>query len=84
MPGKSAVTTIDCDRVRDELSNYLEADLPLQLRLRIDKHLQDCDRCAAVYDGVRNVLRLLGDARVIELPEGFSRRLRQRLPFGGN
>ena len=33
----------------------------------------------AVYDGMRNIVWLLGDERAIELPKGFSERLYQRL-----
>jgi hypothetical protein len=33
-----------------------------------------------VYEGLRNIVRLLGDEEVIELPEGFSQRLYNRLP----
>jgi predicted anti-sigma-YlaC factor YlaD len=61
------------------LSDYLEGDLTPQLRLQIEKHLQTCDHCRAVYDGLRNIVRLLGDEEVIELPEGFSQRLYNRL-----
>jgi predicted anti-sigma-YlaC factor YlaD len=61
------------------LSDYIEADLPSQLRLQIEKHLKECDHCTAVYDGMRNVVRLLGDEKVIELPEGFSERLYKRI-----
>jgi predicted anti-sigma-YlaC factor YlaD len=61
------------------LSDYLEGDLTPQLRLQIEEHLQSCDHCTAVYDGLRNVLRLLAAEKAIELPEGFSRRLYERL-----
>ena len=76
---KPTVIEIDCYQVRRELSDYLEGDLTPQLRLRIERHLQTCDHCTAVYDGLRNVVRLLGDEEVIELPEGFSQRLYKRL-----
>jgi Putative zinc-finger len=76
---KPAVIEIDCYQVRRELSDYLEGDLTPQLRLRIEQHLQTCDHCRAVYDGLRNIVRLLGDEEVIELPEGFSQRLYKRL-----
>jgi predicted anti-sigma-YlaC factor YlaD len=82
VPHKSAVIEIDCYQVRTELSNYLEADLLPQLRLQIEEHLKSCDQCAAVYDGVRNVVRLMGDERTIELPEGFSERLHRRVVSG--
>ena len=70
---------IDCYQVRRELSDYLEGDLTPQLRVRIEQHLQACDHCSTVYDGLRNIVRLLGDEEVIELPEGFSQRLYKRL-----
>jgi len=45
----------------------------------IGEHLRTCDHCRAVYEGLRNIVRLLGDEEVIELPEGFSQRLYNRL-----
>lgn len=76
---KPAVIEIDCYQVRWELSDYLEGDLAPELRLRIEQHLHTCGHCRAVYDGLRNIVRLLGDEEVIELPEGFSQRLYKRL-----
>jgi len=76
---KPAVIEIDCYQVRRELSDYLEGDLTPQLRHRIEEHLKGCDHCRAVYDGLRNIMRLLGDEEVIELPEGFTQRLYKRL-----
>ena len=76
---KPGFVEIDCYQVCRELSDYLEGDLTPQLRLRIEEHLQTCDHCRAVYDGLGNVLRLLGDEEVIELPAGFSQRLYKRL-----
>jgi len=76
---KPAVIEIDCYQVRQELSDYLEGDLTPQLRRRIEEHLQTCNHCRAVYDGMRNIMYLLGDEEVIELPEGFSQRLHKRL-----
>jgi predicted anti-sigma-YlaC factor YlaD len=70
---------IDCYQVPRELSDYLEGDLAPQLRFRIEAHLQTCDHCRAVYDGLRNIVQLLGEEEVIELPEGFSQRLYKRL-----
>ena len=79
MSRKLGIIEIDCCQVCRELSDYLEGDLTPQLRLRIEEHLQTCDHCRAVYDGLRNIVRLLGDEELIELPEGFSQRLYKRL-----
>lgn len=62
-----------------EFVNYTEGDLTLDLRGRIERHLQSCPHCRAVYDGVRNIVQLLGDENVFALPPGFSQRLYQRL-----
>jgi len=79
VPNESVVIQIDCRQILRELSDYLDAHLPPQLRLQIERHLKECDHCTAVYDGMRNVVRLLGDEKVIELPEGLSERLYKRI-----
>jgi anti-sigma factor (TIGR02949 family) len=70
---------IGCDEVLQALTDFLEEDLTQELRARIEAHLRGCHRCTAAYDGVRNVLRLVADHRVLELPAGFSRRLEGRI-----
>lgn len=66
---------IGCEEVRRELSNYLEDDVTPELRSRIESHVSGCRGCRAVYDGLKNVVRLVGEGGVIELPAGFSQRL---------
>ena len=70
---------IDCRQVWKELTNYIEGDLTPEMRDRIAHHLRGCKHCTAIYDGSRNLVRLLGDEKAIELPQGFSQRLYQRL-----
>ena len=79
MPRKVKILEVDCHEVRKELVNYMEEDLVPRLRAQIDAHLRHCQHCTAVYDGVRNVVHLLGRAESIELPPGFSQRLYKRL-----
>jgi hypothetical protein len=38
-----------------------------------------CTHCTAVLDGVRNVVRLVGDGRIFQMPKGFSKRLYERI-----
>jgi putative zinc finger protein len=70
---------IACKEVRRELANYMEDDVSAALRKRIEAHFAACEGCFAIYDGLRKIVRLVGDHEVIELPEGFSRRLYRRL-----
>lgn len=70
---------ISCKEVIRELSEYIDQDVPPALSQEITDHLADCQHCTAVYDGTRNVVRIIGDDRSFDLPAGFSQRLRDRL-----
>lgn len=70
---------ISCAEVLQELSNYIDQDTDAELRVQIEVHLPKCTHCTAIYDGVRNVIRLVGDGRTFELPSGFSERLHNKL-----
>lgn len=75
----TTVLEISCRQVREELTNYLEADVTPELRARIDWHLSGCTSCRAYYDSVQGVIRVLGKMELIELPPGFSQRLHSLL-----
>ena len=77
--GKHKIIELDCYRVRRELVNWMEGDLTADLRAQVDLHLQNCQHCTAVYDGARNVVRLLNDKKALELPPRLSKRLYHRL-----
>ena len=74
---------ISCEHVILEISNYIDGEITLDLRARMEEHIRGCKHCAAVLDGTTNTLRLIADGRAFEgafdLPAGFSERLRQRL-----
>jgi|SRR5882672_9491457 len=70
---------ISCEHVWREVSNYLDGEVDAGLRAAMEEHVRGCKHCAAVLDGTRNVVQLFGDERVLEVPVGFNRRLRQRL-----
>jgi anti-sigma factor RsiW len=70
---------IDCKHVWLHISAYIDGDVDAALRAEIDKHLETCEICSAVVDSTRNVVVLIADDRVFELPAGFSERLHDRL-----
>jgi anti-sigma factor (TIGR02949 family) len=70
---------ISCAEVWREISNYLEGEISAELRDRMQAHFEVCKHCTAVLDGVRNVVRLVGDGRIFEMPEGFSKRLYKKI-----
>jgi len=70
---------IDCQHVWEHISAYIDGEVDGALRAEIEKHLETCEICSAVLDSTRNVVLLVADGRVFELPAGFSDRLHERL-----
>jgi len=70
---------VNCEQVWREISNYVDGDVPAPRRGEMDVHFKTCRRCASVLAGTRNVVRLYGDERILEIPAGFSSRLERRL-----
>jgi anti-sigma factor RsiW len=70
---------IDCKHVWQHISAYIDGDVDAALRADIDKHLETCEICSAVLDSTRNVVVLVADYRVFELPAGYSKRLHDRV-----
>jgi anti-sigma factor RsiW len=73
------VVVINCRHVWQEVSNYLDGAVDADLRERMEAHFKDCRHCQAVLDGARNIVSLVGDDRMFDVPQGFSERLKQRL-----
>jgi anti-sigma factor RsiW len=70
---------IDCKHVWEHISAYIDGEVDAELRAEIDRHLEHCEICSAVMDSTRNVVVLVGDGRVFEVPAGYSERLHARL-----
>jgi len=70
---------IDCKHVWQHISAYIDEETDTALRAEIDRHLETCEICSAVLDSTRNLVVLIADDRVFELPAGFSQRLHARL-----
>jgi hypothetical protein len=70
---------IECKHVWNYISGYLDYSLSPEIRELVQRHLEHCEICSAVLDSTRNILVLIADDRVFELPVGFSDRLHARL-----
>jgi anti-sigma factor RsiW len=73
------VIEISCLEVWREISNYVDDDIAPALRARMEAHFKVCAHCTAILDGTRNVVQLVADGVEYRLPEGFSRRLYEKL-----
>lgn len=69
----------NCEQVWREISNYVDGEVEPGLRAAMDEHFRGCARCRSVLEGMRNVVQLYGDERMLEVPAGFSRRMEKRL-----
>jgi hypothetical protein len=77
-----AVIEISCVEIWREVSNYIDSTVDPALRQRMEEHFKGCEHCAAVLDGTRNIVRLVGNGHVFELPAGFAERLKVALASG--
>jgi anti-sigma factor RsiW len=68
-----------CQQLWREVCDYVDGTISPTTREEVESHLAYCKYCSAVVDGVRNVVVLVADGRVFELPIGFTRRLKERL-----
>lgn len=73
------VIEISCLEVWREISNYIDDDVSPELRSRMEAHFKVCAHCTAVLDGARNVVRLVADGVEYQMPEGFSKRLYDKI-----
>jgi predicted anti-sigma-YlaC factor YlaD len=72
-----------CEEVLRELANYVDGEIDPSLVPAFEEHFGRCRKCAAVRDGMRNVVRLYGDERMFPLPAGYASRLHSRIARQG-
>jgi Putative zinc-finger len=70
---------VTCEQVWREISNYLDGEVSPELRVAVEEHLRECQKCAAILEGTRNVVGLYGEESMFEPPLGFSQRLHRKL-----
>lgn len=73
------VIEISCSEVWREISNYIDDGVDAELRARMEAHFKVCAHCTAILDGMRNVVKLVGDGVEYKLPAGFSERLYNKI-----
>jgi predicted anti-sigma-YlaC factor YlaD len=80
---ESAIVEMSCMEVRTLNADYLEGELGLDMYIRVDAHLEHCRHCSAIYDGIRNVISLLGSEELLQTPSRMEERLYEALTGSG-
>ena len=75
---ENIVAGVSCGEVLDQLSAYIDAELPGEQRARIEEHLRGCDVCARFGGEFRATVRALREQllRPARLPSAVHDRLR--------
>ena len=70
---------ICCEELLHEISSYIDEEITIELRVQIETHLCACRHCKVVVDTTKKILTLVADNSFLELPQGVSERLLDRL-----
>lgn len=68
-----------CRQVEQHLDSYLEGELSMRDRLRLEHHLQNCERCGGLVADLRHIIQMAATLANQPVPAGVSARLRNRL-----
>jgi predicted anti-sigma-YlaC factor YlaD len=73
---------INCRKVLETLSDYLDDDVALATRRDLETHLAECRTCTVIYDTAKRTLRIVTDVGSFEIPAEVSERLLQATMAG--
>lgn len=68
-----------CEVVRTKLSAFIDEALPEDEMKEIFNHLETCEFCDEIYDGLRASDKFYGAAAGKEVPEDYRQSLRERM-----
>jgi len=67
---------------RNSMPDYLDGELPLDLRARFDAHLEDCDECSIILDQLRQIPGLLQALPDVDPPPMLTHDVMRRVRMG--
>lgn len=70
---------MNCKECNELLSNYLDEEVRPELKVKIDNHLETCEKCHTEYEELKIVKDLLKELPMKKLPEGFEAELHEKL-----
>ncbi len=70
---------MNCKGVIREISDYIDGELELPVRLELESHLEHCGDCKMVVDQTRLTVDVFCDSKPVELPADVKFRLHDAL-----
>jgi hypothetical protein len=58
---------MDCSEIEQWLSEYMESSLPAEEMSQVEKHLEDCRHCSALFDEMKSVVALCNSYPTLEM-----------------
>jgi hypothetical protein len=71
--------SMDCSKVQELLSEYIDGVLDYGLSEELKKHLECCSRCKQEYELLKNIVERCHEFEDIDLPDDFNVKLHERL-----
>jgi len=60
---------ITCEEFFAEFADYLENQVPPEVRQELELHLSQCRACHVLYDSTRKTVRIVSESNSFELPQ---------------
>ena len=70
---------MNCKKVIEELTSYLDGVLDSNMRTDLEQHLGRCTDCRVVVDTTRKTIQIFCNSEPVPLPEDVRRRLHTAL-----
>ncbi len=69
---------MNCDRIKELLSDYINGDLALAERVLVERHIECCASCSAELSKLERMRSILASLPSLEPPIGFAQRVLAR------
>jgi anti-sigma factor (TIGR02949 family) len=77
---RKGVKMMECKKLLEELSNYIDHDIEASICDEIEKHIDGCSPCQVFIDTLRQTVKIFKEqCPQREVPEDTKKKLRERL-----
>ncbi len=70
---------MECEEVKELLSEYIGRALDEKVQQHVKKHLSKCKDCSKEHRSLRTYFRAMGSLREVEVPQDFLLEVRKRI-----